>query len=717
MIDGDSRFRLVTLGGAHLLHPDGSIALEAGVPLAVLVYLHAAPRRTAGREHLATTFWGSSDQAHARQALRQNIARLRSLLGSEAFQDHGTELTLAVPVTSDRDVFLDAIAHGNDEAALQSYGGEFVPGFAAPGAVDFEHWLDAERARLRILFLQSGEAAVRRAIDRASARDVVELARRLNTAAGESESVRRLLLEVLLASGDPGARVEAESLLRWLKEEDRAAEPATLRLVQLARDGREVESTPVDPSALKTDLVGRGKEFHAIVSAWRAAAEGPARHVHVEAPAGLGKTRLLEDAAFRIRALGGKVVCVRARPGEQHLAFAAAADLAAEIAALPGSKAVSSRIAGLLVGLHPGLASVFPNADAELGEGDQIQQRALALHDLIHSVAEECPLAMMLDDVQWLDDKSRQVLSGAVTRLGAARVLCLTAGRPGRGGNLPGDEGQRLLLSPLTLQDTEGLLESLGAFSDPGLRRRLAFALQRSADGSPMRILEGLQFALESNRMGRSNGVWKVEDADGLIEWLGQQNVLESRLAGLSTPARRLLLALAATGAPLAKVDIERAVASGTISPETLLDLERRGFITPRGERWDLAHDEVGETILRVANDPERLAAHAALGRALLARGADDTIIARRATRHLIEAHDETDLKRLFRGWVRSSRKRHGWISAAALARELLGDLATQERVDILLRSLPAPVRWPLFWWGIAGAVVAASIAFLIAIL
>lgn len=707
----------MTLGGTRLLHPDGSVALEAGVPLAVLVYLHASPGRAAGREHLASTFWATSDQAHARQALRQNIARLRSLLGSDAFQDQGTELRLAVPVTSDREVFLDAIGREDHEAALRAYGGEFFPNFAGPGAADFEHWLDAERERLRILFLRAGERAVRSAIDRSSAREVVDLARRLSAAAGESESIRRLLLEVLLAMGDAaGARVEAESIVRWLKEEGRAAEPATLPLIQLAREGRVAPEAPAEAGALKADLIGRAKEFHAVVTAWQGAAHGPARHLHVEAPAGFGKTRLLEDAALRIRTLGGKVACVRARPGEQHLAFAAAADVAAELAALPGAKAVSSRIAALLVGLHPGLAAVYPNVTAELGEADQIQQKALALSDLVHSVAEECPLALMLDDIHWLDEKSRQVLSAVVTRLGGARVLCLTAGRPGRGGSLTGSEGQRLLLPPLTLQDTEGLLASLGSLSDPSLRRRFAFALQRSADGSPMRVLESLQFAIESNRLTRSNGTWQVDDPDGLVEWLGQQNVLESRLAELSTPARRLLLALAATGAPLAQADIERAVASGTLSPETLLDLERRGFITPRGERWDLAHDEVGETMLRVANDPERLAAHAALGRALLARGAEDTTIARRATRHLIEAHDETDLKRLFRSWVRSSRKRHGWISATTLARELLGDLATQERVDALVRSLPAPVRWPLFWWTVAGIALAAGVVGVIAL-
>jgi len=667
------------------------------VPLALLTYLHAAPGRCARREHLAATFWANSDSPRARQALRKNLSRLRNVLGGDAFDDRLDEVCLARSVASDRDDFLDAIARNDPAAAVAIYGGPFFSEFGSPGAAEFEHWADAERARLAIMFLRAAEAAVRDALDRGRGRDMIELGRRVQAEAPDSELGARLVLEVLLAAREEAAAAaEADRIIRWLAEAGRTPEPATSRLLRFAREGS--ESEPPESDGLTPELIGREREFHVLLSAWRDVVRGRVRSFHVEGGAGLGKTRLLQEVAGRIQTLGGRVVQVGARPGERLLAFSFAADVAKALGSLPGAKGIGARTAALLVGLHPELGSAFPGIEPATGEPDQAQQRALALGDLLAAVSAEAAIALMLDDVHWADAASAQVVGAAIARLGSEPVLTVTAGRPGRSGVAGGDV-PRLLLKPLTLSDTEGLLATLGTFPDPAAGRRLAAIVHRVSGGSPLLMLEGLALALEQGRLSRGGGVWQLPDGDALTVWFASLDPVEERLRSLSAPARDLLLTLAATGAPLALGDIERAIGTGVLSQDTIAELERRGYVAARGEQWDLAHDKVGEAVVRLAGEPERQRAHAALGRALLARGAGDTRVSQRAARHLVEGDAGADLARLFRDRVTAARERGDWASASRLARELLGDLATPRRVRLLNSSLPWVVRFPILGW------------------
>lgn len=693
---GAPALHLHTLGAMVLRDHNGCEILGPGAPLALLIYLHASPGRSASRDHLAATFWATSDQSEGRPVLR-HLARLRNVLGPDSVEDQGKELRLTATLTSDRDDFLAALGRHDFEAALAAYGGVFLPNYGSPGAAEFERWIDSERERLRLLFVRAGEGLARRALDRARPREVLDLARKLCREAPDSEPMRRLLLEVLLAARDDlGAVAEAEEIRRWLEVEGRIPEPATLRLLELAVTGDISGSVESETPWLFPELVGREREFHMIVSAWREACHGPARHIHVEARAGLGKTRLLQELGGRVRTLGGKIIYVRAMPGEQHLDAVLVGDLVRELSNLPGGKTISPSTAAELVGLHSAFGAQYPDVVPAPGGSDRIRRRALALTDLINSVAEESPLALLIDDVHWLDAESSQIITAALARFGPARVFCLTAGRPTGTGRLQFREARRILLAPLSLGDTEGLLSSLASFADAAAARRLAAVFHRATRGSPLLVQEIVQLAIDQGELDRREGTWEIANLDGFVSWLGEKDPLELRLTSLSPPARQLLLTLAATGAPLAQQEIERAASGGNVSKATLMELERRGYIAARGDRWDLAHDEVGETMLRLASDVERRAAHVARGRALVVRGLLESGVRRRAARHFVEGESQSDLRRLFRDWMRHARGGGDWTNASLLAQDLLGDGASPEQINSLVHALPAWIRWPI---------------------
>lgn len=201
-----------TLGTAGLYAADGGeLLLGPGKPLALLVFLALSPGRRTSRESLMDLLWADLEPERARSALRQVLFHLRRLLGDEALP--GTEeLSLAIPLDTDRDRFLAAIEQGNLEAAVGCYAGPFLPAFGVPGGAAFEHWADLERDRLRTAFLRSAEILVRRHLNQSRFREAQRLARTVRDEVPHTEAAWRLLLEAIVAGRDfVAAAVEADA--------------------------------------------------------------------------------------------------------------------------------------------------------------------------------------------------------------------------------------------------------------------------------------------------------------------------------------------------------------------------------------------------------------------------------------------------------------------------------------------------------------------------
>jgi DNA-binding SARP family transcriptional activator len=191
--------------------------LTAGKPLGLLIYLALSPGCTATREHMIDLLWADSEPDGARHALRQAIWFLHQRIGGQAIVASNINLTLAHPIDSDRDAFVAAIERRDFENAVELYHGDFLPGFAAPGGADFEHWADLERDRLGLMFHRVAETVVRDWLSRGRLRKARQLATRVRDQYPHDERAWRLLLETLLAANDSvQLELEADALERLL---------------------------------------------------------------------------------------------------------------------------------------------------------------------------------------------------------------------------------------------------------------------------------------------------------------------------------------------------------------------------------------------------------------------------------------------------------------------------------------------------------------------
>lgn len=211
---------------------------------ALLAYLAVAlPRGFHRRDTLLSLFWPELDDAHARAALNQALYVLRNALGEQAIVTRGDgEVGLGAEVVwCDAAAFEAALDGDRPTEALALYGGDLLEGFFVEDAPAFEHWVEAERGRLR---QRASEGAWAVAEAKATEEDSVDAARWARRAADllpADEAVARRLITFLHRLGDRAAALRAYEAFAWRLNKEYELEPSVetqALAVALREEGR-----------------------------------------------------------------------------------------------------------------------------------------------------------------------------------------------------------------------------------------------------------------------------------------------------------------------------------------------------------------------------------------------------------------------------------------------------------------------------------------------
>ena len=716
-VPNENRLTLVTLGASALRAEPAVTLFDIGKPLAVITYLCCAPERSVAREHLIDLLWGDVEPDAGKHALRQTLWYIRKRLGEHTLISGGDVLTVVGAVTCDRDAFLAAVAENDVEAVVRRYTGDFFPGFAAPGGAEFERWADIERQRLRSFFWRSAEVVVRRWMSSGRLREAQALARRVRDSDVLREGGWRLLFETMIAAGDAvGGPLEAAAFDKHISAEGITPEPATralLREVRQARTDASARDSNREPPSLAAELVGREQEFGELLRSWEAARAGKSTHVHVLAPAGLGKTRLLTDVHARLRATRARTLFVRASFGARDIPFGLAGDLAEALARLPGASGISTGSARALVSLNPALSASYSVAvpDTAGDPADTLRRRALAIRELISAVAEEQPVAIFVDDVQWADVRSRQLIASVFGALERARVLAVTASRPTVDALASAEQALTIRLAPLTPAAVGALVASIAELPSEPWAEQVPVELCNATGGSPLLVLETLQLAMEGGTLERGPAGWRAPRPSQLFAALGAGGALRQRVERLDRVEQWVMTLLAVAAIPLTR-DAIMAAAGRSVDEvgDALGSLERRGLVSRHEELWTPSHDEIAAMAVELATPDARKAAARSVGRVILERRSDDPRELRQAGALLARAEDHETLAAAFRRFAYIARGAGDVQPNRALAGDFLGEQGTPGVISRLVRSLPLVHRVGLFS-GRRQATIAAMVA------
>src|SRR3954470_9437738 len=249
----------------------------------------------------------------------------------------------------------------------------------------------------------------------------------------------------------------------------------------------------------KPVLLGRAGERQAFERMLENVRGGQSAVLVVRGEAGVGKTALLHYCARQ--AAGFRVARVAGVESEMELPFAGLHQLCApmlgRLDALPEPQRAALRVA---LGLASG-----PAPDRFLV--------ALAALSLLADVATERPLLCFVDDGQWLDAASAQVLGFVARRLLAESVAIVFAVRD------PPDERELVGLPELALEglDDHHARELLATVIPGRLDERVRDRLVSETHGNPLAILELLR-GLAATQLPGGFGVPEGHALRGRIE-------------------------------------------------------------------------------------------------------------------------------------------------------------------------------------------------------
>jgi DNA-binding SARP family transcriptional activator/tetratricopeptide (TPR) repeat protein len=613
----------------HVLGPlevrvDGApIRVDTRKALAILALL-AVEGRPYARDELAALFWPDSDDESARGALRRTLSVLRTALGDRWLRVDRAVVALGTQGTWIDLAAMDGKADAPDLATVQDAcalaRGPFLAGFSLRDSPDFDDW----RATRAVTIERRVVTALVRMADLAEAEGnraaIVTATERLVELDPLDEPARCHLMLALARAGDrAGAIRQYRATVATLERELGVAPLAeTTELYEAIRDER-IEPLPAPaavapvagsgtglaaPRALaspRLPMVGREVELRSLTTAHRAVgADG--RLAIVTGEAGIGKSRLAESLAAQVVAAGGNAIVARAFPSEGAIAYAPLVELLRTGLALPGAAGRLARLAPSqraelerLVVLPDGLTRHPADGARTLVKARLLEALATGLVAL---AAGSRPGLLVVEDLHWADDASREALLYLARRLAGHPVLVLLAWRPedlAAGGEAFADaleslpDALVLRLDRLRRPDVRALA---AAAATAGLSGWDPDELATESEGLPLYVVEALAAG---------------PAAPGAPPPRGVRALLRERLASVSGTASQVLAAGAVIGRSFDLATVRGA--SGRSEEETITALEelvRRAIVreVARGSEpafdfgharlRDAAYEEIG---------------------------------------------------------------------------------------------------------------------------
>ena len=602
----------VEKGGRNLALP------QSRKTRALLAYL-ALTGRPQRRDRLCTFFWDVTDDP--RGALRWSLSRLRPLVDTTkkqrlvADRDH---------VSFDLDgVWIDVCAvrecaktlSANPpvetlEATAELFRGEFLEGLELPGFDDFQAWCVGEREqnrRIRARIL--AEIVNRHSSDHTAS---LPYARSWVQADPLNETAHAALVRLLvLQSRTQEARQQYESALRMLKEAGLSDLPELHQAWQAAKSTAGAASVlqvvdrslPVEAQASVT-LVGRAREVALLRKTAQETRQLRRESVLlVSGEPGIGKTRLLFEAQSIARECGATILDGAAFEAESSRPYGPWIDALSKLPPVIVGSTLSADLAALVPELSPG--SPAPQTK---------DQMFGAVVELIAARAHSSGLVVLaLDDMQWCDNASAELLHYVIRSNRHRPLLVLLAARSGElQDNMAmvrvlrslrrEHKVQQVAIDPLNLEETR----ELAAQIDPSLKSASGLS---DTSGNPLFVLELARSILEGQE-----GTFS-QDLVGLVR---------DRVENLQPPCPEILAWGAVAGSTITPELISQL---GHFEPAAMMHgfeaLERHGLILATGmdatreANYRFAHDLVRKVVYTSISEPRRRIMHGRVARLL----------------------------------------------------------------------------------------------------
>jgi DNA-binding SARP family transcriptional activator/tetratricopeptide (TPR) repeat protein len=723
--------------------------------LLALLAVHA--NAVVSGERISDALWAGDPPRTATKTLQGHVSRLRRALGDAAgfaLMARPPGYVLRVP-TGATDV---AIAEGlagraRREAASDPEGAEalFSQALAcwrgpALGEFASESFAQAESCRLEELRLAIIEEKI--STELAMGRDA-ELTGELESLCATHPLRERLWALRMVALYRCGRQADAlrvyQDLRRQLDEELGIQPSAEVRHLEVAilqqapeLDWERPHPPPTEPTTGRPGLrqgrlgagpcrlppvaalaasgffVGRAEEVDRLMRAWKGAAAGARRAVLVAGEPGVGKTRLVAEAARVAHADGALVLWGRCDE-ELAVGYQPFAEALRQWVSTAGPSAMADLAGRAELGrLLPELGHAPRPVGAGVGLGGDPEGARLvffeAVAQLVRDLADARPVLVVLDDLHWASAPTLRLLRYLIREPVPAALLVIGTYRDSdvkRTHPLAGKLAElrrepnvdRVELRGLGEADVVEFVEAAGGLALDEAGTGLASAIFHRTEGNPFFIGQVLDHLSESGALVEVEGAWRATapiESLGIPE--GVREVIGYRLSRLPQAANQALIIGAVAGPEFELRTLEEL--AGPDDPDAWLGHVEEAVDAhlldevPDAPGWfAFPHVLVRQTLLAELTAPRRARLHHRIGEALAGRpGASAAAVAH----HLVAGASAKSIvaalpwveRAMDEAWGRAAYEEAAAIGTQTLeALHLAGHRLVAERCKLLIRT------------------------------
>ncbi|MBB3210304.1 serine/threonine protein kinase [Rhodopirellula rubra] len=382
---------------------------------------------------------------------------------------------------------------------------------------------------------------------------------------------------------------------------------------------------------IELPFVGRADHLNGLDDAFKRTQQGSTTVVRVHGRSGAGKSALVQHFLERIQ-LAPDTVVLAGRCYEQESVPYKAVDSLVDALARYLMQLPEEEVVTWLPESIAALARIFPvlqrvdavaRADtrtAEIPDLRELRRRAFgALGQLLREIGQRCDLVLSIDDLQWGDVDSANLLAELLQPVDAPKMLVVLSYRSEYIVSSPClialDEQANPMMQQsvmpveeLTATETRSLAEELLRDASPTMRASIDWIVEES-HGSPLFVYELVTYVSAGGDLGSDASELNLDD------------VLWDRIKGLPEPSRKLLEVISVAGQPTPICDAHRAAGSDLPLIKALRDLRGGRLIRSTGPRLidqvETFHDRIRESVVLHLPSLERKNCHASLAESL----------------------------------------------------------------------------------------------------
>lgn len=340
----------------------------------------------------------------------------------------------------------------------------------------------------------------------------------------------------------------------------------------------------------------------------------------VEAPAGMGKTRLLQAARELEHQLKMEVLGARGSELEREIPFG----IARQLFELTVRRVTGNARAALLDDAARLALPALERVPTRAGGQPELSSTLHGLYWLAANLAAQCPIILLIDDAHWSDIPSLRFVAYLAARLGELPIALVLATRPSEPG------GQAELLDAVVAAGDASVLE-LAPLSENAVRilaeRRLGAPMPATFVAAAHDASGGNPFLLDELLTSFADRRLDARDVAAIAPVAVTRSV-SARLRRLSTDARSLAQAVAVLGDDAAPRDAGTLAGLPLERVRTTADELTAAHLLRTGWSLRFVHPMIRAAVDASIAPSRRAYEHARAARLLSERGAEPEQVA-----------------------------------------------------------------------------------------